>query len=109
MKALLVCMGVIIGQMNTLQDRQVVHLQPHGGAIRTDFGGKLLELLNAPTIIYLPMAPPKLDSQANAWSVDIRNLRPSVVRVSVRPNSACESSWVRLCTYFRNGTTYRSK
>ena len=63
MKALLVCIAVIIGQMNTLQDRQIVHLQLHSGAIRTDFGGKLLELLNAPTIIYLPMAPPKLDSQ----------------------------------------------
>jgi hypothetical protein len=64
-KALLACIAVIIGQMNTLRDRQVVHLQPHSGAIRADFGGKLLELLDAPTIIYLPTTPPKLDSQGN--------------------------------------------
>ena len=73
MKSLFVCIAVIIGQMNTLLDKQVVHLQPHSGAIRADFGGKRLELLDAPTIIYLPMAPPRLDSHGNPWSVDIRN------------------------------------
>jgi hypothetical protein len=67
--------------MTTLQNKQVVHLQPHSGAIRTDFGGKLLELLDAPTIVYLPLAPPRLDSQGNPWSVDIRNLGPGVVTV----------------------------
>jgi hypothetical protein len=109
MKALLVCMGVIIGQMNTLQDRQVVHLQPHGGAIRTDFGGKLLELLNAPTIIYLPMAPPKLDSQGNAWSVDIRNLGPSVVTVVGTSEFSLRIIVGQTVHVFSNGTTYRSK
>ena len=59
MKPFLVCVALIIGQTNALQERQVVHLQPHSGAIRPDFGGKLLELLNAPAVVYLPMAPPK--------------------------------------------------
>jgi hypothetical protein len=81
MKALLVSVAVLIGQMNTLQEKQVVHLQPHSGAIRADFGGKLLELQNAPAIVYLPMAPPKLDLQGNPWSLDIRNLGPGVVAV----------------------------
>ena len=81
MKVLLVCVALVSGQMNMQQGKQVVHLQPHSGAIRADFGGKLLELLDAPTIIYLPMAPPKLDSQGNPWSVDIRNLGPGVVTV----------------------------
>jgi hypothetical protein len=81
MKVFLILIALVLGQMNTLQERQVVHLQPHSGAIRTDFGGKLLELLNAPAVIYLPMAPPKLDSQGNPWSVDIRNLGPGAVTV----------------------------
>jgi hypothetical protein len=81
MKVLLAGVVLIIGQMNTLQSKQVVHLQPHSGAIRADFGGKLLELLDAPTIVYLPMAPPRLDSQGNPWSVDIKNMGPGMVTV----------------------------
>ena len=81
MKPLLVCVALILSQTNTVQERQVVHLQPHSGAIRTDFGGKLLELFNAPAVVYLPMAPPKLDAQGNPWSVDIRNLGPGAVTV----------------------------
>jgi hypothetical protein len=81
MKALLVGVAVLIGQMNTPQEKQVVHLQPHSGAIRADFGGKLLERRNAPAIVYLPMAPPKLDSQGNPWSLDIKNLGPGGVAV----------------------------
>jgi hypothetical protein len=81
MKPFLVCVALILSQTNALQERQVVHLQPHSGAIRPDFGGKLLELLNAPAVIYLPMAPPKLDAQGNPWSVDIRNLGSAAVTV----------------------------
>ena len=109
MKALLVCIAAIIGQMNTLQDRQIVHLQLHSGAIRTDFGGKLLELLNAPTIIYLPMAPPKLDSQGNPWTVDIRNLGPSAVTVVGTSEYSSRIIVGQTLHIFSNGMTYRSK
>jgi hypothetical protein len=109
MKALLVCAGLVIGQMNTLQDRQVVHLQPHSGAIRADFGGKLLELLNAPTIIYLPMAPPKLDSQGNPWSVDIRNLGPSAVTVVGASQFSSRIIIGQTVHVFSNGTSYSLK
>jgi hypothetical protein len=81
MKILLVWLAVIAGQMNPLHEKQVVHLQSHSGAIQVDFGGKLLELFHAPTIIYLPMMPPKFDSQGNPWSVDIRNMGPAPVTV----------------------------
>jgi hypothetical protein len=81
MKILLVWLAVVASQMNTLNDKQVVHLQPRSGAIQADFGGKLLELLHAPTIIYLPMTPPRLDAQGNPWSVDIRNMGPDAVTV----------------------------
>jgi hypothetical protein len=73
--------SLIIGQMNTLQDKQVVHLQPHSGAIRLTLVGSCLNSSMRQTIIYLPMAPPKLDSQGNPWSVDIRNLGPGAVTV----------------------------
>ena len=81
MKILLISLAFVVAQMNTLQEKPVVHLEPHSGAIQANFGGKLLELLHAPTIIYLPMTPPKLDSQGNPWSVDIKNLGPSAVNV----------------------------
>ena len=50
MKMLIISIAFVIGQMNTLQDKPVVHLRPHSGAIQVDFGGKKLELIHAPTI-----------------------------------------------------------
>ena len=81
MKTSLICTAIIIGQMNTLQTKQVAHLPPHGDAIQTEFGGKLLELTNAPAIVYLPTIAPKLDSQGQPWSIDIENLGPGVTTV----------------------------
>jgi hypothetical protein len=109
MKVLLVGIALVIGQMNKLQDKQVVHLQPHSGAIRADFGGKLLELLNAPAVIYLPMAPPKLDSQGNPWTVDIRNLGPNGVTVVGTSEFSSRIIVGQTLHIFSNGTTYRSK
>jgi hypothetical protein len=40
--------------MKALQDKPVVHLPPHRSAIQIDFGGKLLELINAPETVFLP-------------------------------------------------------
>jgi hypothetical protein len=109
MKAMLVCAVVIIGQINTLQGKQVVHLQPHSGVIRADFGGKLLELLDAPTIVYLPMAPPRLDSQGNPWSVDIRNLGPGVITVVGTSQFSSRIIVGQTVHVFSNGTSYSLK
>jgi hypothetical protein len=109
MKALLISVAVFIGQMNTLQSKQVVHLQPHSGVIRTEFGGKRLELLDAPAIIYLPMAPPKLDSQGNPWSVDIRNLGPGVVTVVGTSQFSARIISNQILHVFWNGTSYSTK
>jgi hypothetical protein len=81
MKTLLICLALFIGQMNTLQDKPVVHLQAHHNSIQVEFGGKLLELVNAPTVITLPATLPKLDSQGAPWSIDIKNLGPGSVTV----------------------------
>jgi hypothetical protein len=71
--------------MNTLQSKPVVHLSPHRAIIETSCGGKLLELINAPALINLPPVPPKQDSEGNPWSLDVKNLGPSVVTVVGAP------------------------
>jgi len=109
MKALLVSVVVFIGQMNMLQQKRVVHLQPHSGVIRADFGGKLLELRNAPTIVYLPMSPPKLDFQGNLWSIDIRNLGPEVVTVVGTSQFSARIIPNQTLHVFSNGTAYSTK
>jgi hypothetical protein len=81
MKAFLICLALFFSQMKMLQDKPVVHLQPHRASIESEFGGKLLELIHAPAIIYLPATPPKTDSQGNSWSIDIKNLGPGGVTV----------------------------
>jgi hypothetical protein len=47
MKVLLILLALFVAQQNSLQDRTVVHLRPHRNTIENDFGGKLLELINA--------------------------------------------------------------
>jgi len=79
--ALCACVALCTGQMNMLQSKQVVHLEPHRTMIDISFGGKLLELINAPTLVNLPKVAPKQDSEGNPWSLDVKNLGPSVVTV----------------------------
>jgi len=81
MKILLACLAIFLGQMITLQAKPVVHLRPNRNAITTDFGGKLLELINTPATIYLPAIPPHGESINHPWSVDVKNLGPGLVRI----------------------------
>lgn len=69
-------------QMNTLQPKPVVHLQPHRDSIEMDFNGDLVELINAPPIVHLPIMPPKPDAQGIPWSVDVKNLGPLPVSIT---------------------------
>ncbi len=77
-------MGVILFaiQLNTLQSRPVVHLQPHRNAIEVGWNGSLLELIHAPPIVHLPKLPPKADAQGVPWSVEVKNLGPSPVTIT---------------------------
>jgi hypothetical protein len=81
MKTSLFCLALLVGQMNTLQDKPVTHLPPHRANIDSGFGGKLLELANSPSVIDLPLDPPKDDSQGIPWSIDVKNLGPVAVTV----------------------------
>ena len=81
MKTSLFCLALLVGQMNTLQDKPVVHLREHQSTIDAEFGGDLLELINAPSVVHLPVRAPKLDSRGKPWTVDVKNFGPGAVTV----------------------------
>ncbi len=83
MQACLICLALLMGQMD-LQSKPVAHLPPHRNYIGNQFGGKLLELIDAPAVVSLPEAPPRLDSHRVPWEIDIKNLGPQAVSVVSR-------------------------
>ncbi len=106
MKSLLLCAAIIAGQMITLQDRPVVHLAPNRSSISGDFGGKILELINAPAMVSLPADPPRLDSKGKPWSLDIRNLGPAQVTIMGKQHFSVSVSVGRTVHVVWNGTMY---
>jgi len=70
------------GQLITMQAKEVVHLSPHSDAIDYKFGGKLVELINAPPVVYLSPVAPKPSAEGTLWTVDIKNLGPAPVTVT---------------------------
>jgi hypothetical protein len=106
MKALLLVALIFIGEMNSLQDRPVVHLAPHHSSISIDFGGKLLELMNSPATISLPAHPPRLDSRGERWSIDIRNFGPANVSVAGKARFSVPVSVGETVHIVWNGTEY---
>jgi hypothetical protein len=109
MNVFLLCMALLSGQMNTLQSKQVVHLQPYHKVIDSSFGGKLLELINAPTLINLPKVPPHQDSQGSPWSLDVKNLGPSMVTVVGTPQFRITVNVNQTVHIYSNGAAYVQK
>lgn len=109
MKTLLICCALFIGQINSLQAKPIIYLQPHRNLIQAECGGKLLELLNAPTVISLPAVPPKLDSQGVPWSVDIKNLGPVSVTVIGKGEFSVQVSAGQSVRINSNGAEYSLK
>jgi len=81
MRILPVGLVLLAGQMITMQSRPVVRLEPHKNTIEAKVGGALVELINAPEIVYLPPSPPTLDAQGAPWSVEVKNFGPASVTV----------------------------
>jgi hypothetical protein len=81
MRVLILCAAFCFGQMNTLQEKPVVHGNSSTRAIRISYGGKLLELANAPDVVHLPASPPKADSEGVRWLVEVKNLGPREVTI----------------------------
>ena len=81
MRELTIGFILFLAQLNPLQPRPVVHLQPHKSVIEARFNGDSVELINAPDIVHLPVSPPKPDSQGIPWSVEVKNLGPNPVTI----------------------------
>jgi hypothetical protein len=81
MKAIVVSLALLAGQMITMQEKPVVHLKPHQDTIEAGYGGMLLELDHSPQALRLPKFPPKPDPQGAQWSVDVKNFGPWPVTV----------------------------
>jgi hypothetical protein len=109
MKTSLMCLALFVGQMKTLQSKPVVHLQPHRDAITADFGGDLLELINAPGVVNLPPVPPKPDPQGSPWFVDVKNLGPSAVTVVGKAQFNVKITVGQTVHIYSNGTEYSLK
>jgi hypothetical protein len=81
MKRLLMGSVWLIGQMVTLQNKPLVHLKPNENRIEASFGGKTLELIDAPVVILLPKHPPDRDELGDPWRVEVKNLGPRAVTI----------------------------
>ena len=81
MKTLLLGSVLLIGQLVTLQNKPLVHLRPNGSQIEASFGGKTLELIDAPAVVLLPKHPPERDALGQPWLVEVKNLGPRAVTI----------------------------
>jgi hypothetical protein len=96
-------------QMNTLQEKPVVHLHPHKNFIGVELGGDLVELIGAPNVVLLPTQPPLLDSQGDPWSVDVRNSGPNPVTISGKAQFSVQVSVGQTVHIYSNGSVYSLK
>jgi hypothetical protein len=109
MRLLLVSIAFLIGQMNTLQEKPVVYLQPHSDAIQTVYGGKLLELINTPATIHLPSKAPKVDADGDQWTIQIKNLGPNGVTVVDAGHFRVQINVGQTIHVYSNGAAYSVK
>jgi hypothetical protein len=96
------------GQAIPVEHKQIVHLRPHSNFIPAEFGGKRLELLNSPAVLYLLALPPKVDSQGSPWSVDVVNLGPGAVTVLDKSRFSVQISAGETVHIQSNGNEYAS-
>jgi hypothetical protein len=95
------------GQLNAF--KEVVRLPPGRTVISQDYGGKLVELLNAPSVVSLPSLHPSAAQSFANWSVEIKNLGPREVTirngdqltVPLRPNESATFAWRGPSAYVR--------
>jgi hypothetical protein len=108
-RALSIGIVLLATQMNTLQSKPVVHLQPHRSVVSVEAGGKLLELINAPETVWLPTRPPRSESDGRRWCVDIRNLGPTQVTIADLRHFSVQDEVGRTITICSNGAAYSVK
>jgi len=102
-------MAILAAQMNTFQEKPVVHLRANQAFIDQGFGGKMLELIHAPSVIRLPAVPPNLDSEAKPWVIDIKNMGPEAVTILGKGAFNANINVGQTIHVHSNGTTYSLK
>lgn len=107
MKAYILCLAALLaGQMITRQSKPTVRLKPNQPVISVAYGGKLVELLNSPSTITLPGEPPKVDTQGNPWSVDIKNFGPQAVNIVGNTSFTTKVNVNQTVHIYSSGSTY---
>jgi hypothetical protein len=109
MRTLLIAVAICAGQLSLAQDIQVVHLRPHHSDVEIAFGGKTLELINAPEIVILPASPPPPHLDGKQWFVDVKNLGPSTVTVVGKGSFSVQISMGETVRIVSNGGGYLRK
>ncbi|MFZ0747571.1 MAG: hypothetical protein WAM85_24415 [Terracidiphilus sp.] len=106
MKSLFLAFALFAGQAMILQDKPVVHLKPHTDIILQAFGASLLELSQAPQIVYLPAPPPKPDANGNQWTIDVKNFGPLPVTVADKGGFSTPVAVGQTIHILSNGSKY---
>ena len=96
----------VAGQMNSYHEKPVVHLRPGSQSIELQFGGKLLELINAPNEVHLPTLLPKRDFQGNMWCLDVKNLGPRATKIIGKDQVDVQIDVNQRMHICSNGTAY---
>ena len=109
MRILLCIVVMLSGQLNPQMGKPVVHLGVHQDVINVTFGGKLLELANAPPVVHLPVVPPKQDDAGNPWTIDIKNLGPNAVTVTGKGEFSVRDAVGQTLHIDSDGSSYRLK
>lgn len=106
MKTLLLSSAWLIGQMITLQEKPLVHLKPNKSQIAASFGGKMLELIDAPAVVLLPKRPPERDALGQPWQVEVKNLGPRAVAIHDSNAFSTKIDVGKTTQISSNGVTY---
>jgi hypothetical protein len=109
MKAILVSLALLTGQMISMQGKPVVHLEPHSNLIEVAFAGSMLELQNAPEQLLLPKFPPKPNSEGKQWAVDVKNFGPHPVLIVDKDHFSTSVGVSQTIHIYSNGTAYYVK
>lgn len=106
MKTILLSLAIFFGQMNTLQDKPIIHLRPRQNIIQPEFGGHLVELINPPEFVQLPKVPPAVDARGKQWSIDVKNLGPGTATIVGNSQFSIEVKSGRTVSIQSNGSGY---
>ena len=80
MKTLLLCLALFGWQLQSGGPQTVVRLN-HPRTIPVNARGEMVELMQSPDVVALPLPVPRPGPNGSAWFVDIRNLGPNDVTI----------------------------